>query len=325
MSSRIRNGAQLDAMVFPPLRYAVPGIIPEGMGLFVGPPKVGKSWAVLGVSLALATGGVAFGGIEIGHPRRVLHLALEDGERRFQDRSRQLLGPVPIPSELDYITASLDQAGLYEEVGSWLADYPQGTVVLDTLGKVLRPANLGETQYERDCRAGGVLKALSDAHPGSTVVVVHHARKARADDFVDAVSGTNGLAGAADFVIVVTRPRMANTAVMRVTGRDVIEQEYALDVAGGRWQLVNGSVADAMAAAASLRVTDGLGGRSRDICEYVRHAPEPVTAGAVAQALGLDANATGTYLRRLVDAGRLERYGRGLFGLHEVHGIGGVS
>ena len=40
----VRDGAWLDVQDFPPLRWAVPGLIPEGLTLLVGPPKAGKSW-----------------------------------------------------------------------------------------------------------------------------------------------------------------------------------------------------------------------------------------------------------------------------------------
>jgi AAA domain len=53
----LRDGAWLDAQVFPPLSYAVPGLIPEGSVLLVGAPKIGKSWLVLAVGLAASDGG----------------------------------------------------------------------------------------------------------------------------------------------------------------------------------------------------------------------------------------------------------------------------
>ena len=54
-----RDGAWLDNQQFAPLEYAVPGIIPEGMGLLVAPPKKGKSWLVANIGLAVAAGGLA--------------------------------------------------------------------------------------------------------------------------------------------------------------------------------------------------------------------------------------------------------------------------
>src|SRR5690606_26311894 len=57
----IRTGGWLDAQTFPPLRYAVPGVIPEGFTLLVGAPKAGKSYLALALLLACSSGGVALG------------------------------------------------------------------------------------------------------------------------------------------------------------------------------------------------------------------------------------------------------------------------
>ena len=74
------SAAELDRMTFPPLDWHVPGLVPEGFGLLVAPPKAGKSWLVAGVGLACALGGMAFGRIDVP-ARPVLYLALEDGRR----------------------------------------------------------------------------------------------------------------------------------------------------------------------------------------------------------------------------------------------------
>lgn len=97
------NGAWLDTQEFPPLEYAVPGIIPEGFGLLVSPPKAGKSWLVCGIGLACATGGLALGRIHVDK-RPVLYLALEDGKRRLQSRSRRIMCGQPIPAGIHFIT-----------------------------------------------------------------------------------------------------------------------------------------------------------------------------------------------------------------------------
>jgi RecA-family ATPase len=86
----------------------VPGVIPEGFTLFVGPPKIGKSWFHLSAALGVAAGGAVLGAIRVD-PRPVLYLALEDGDRRLQDRCRQLLEGDPIPEAFEYI-AQLERA-----------------------------------------------------------------------------------------------------------------------------------------------------------------------------------------------------------------------
>lgn len=51
------DSAWLTEQDFPPVEYVVPGVIPEGLTILVAPPKVGKSWMVLGIAEAAASGG----------------------------------------------------------------------------------------------------------------------------------------------------------------------------------------------------------------------------------------------------------------------------
>src|SRR5699024_1804119 len=59
------TATSLLAQEFPPLEYVVPGVITEGLGLLVAPPKIGKSWMVLDVGIACSTGGKAFNAITV--------------------------------------------------------------------------------------------------------------------------------------------------------------------------------------------------------------------------------------------------------------------
>lgn len=308
----LRNGAWLDQQRFPPLRYHLPGVIPEGSTLLVGPPKIGKSWFVLALALAASTGGRALG-LEVD-ARPTLYLALEDGHRRMQDRCRVLLGEAPIPPGFEYLTV-IEPMTVLATIEAWLDRYPGADplVVLDTLGKVMPPAVMGESTYSRDYRVGGALKRLADDRPGSALVVNHHDRKAGSDDFVERVSGTNGLAGAADTIVVLTRPRHDPSGTISVTGRDVAEGEYAVQFTGALWQLDGGDLASAARQAATRRTTDGLDDRSRAIVAFVGEHPQGVRAGDVATAIGVDAAQARQYLSRLADTDRIARAARGLY------------
>jgi hypothetical protein len=308
--STLRDGAWLDAQHFPPLAYAVPGLIPEGSVLLVGPPKAGKSWLVLTVALAAAAGGRA---LSIAVPKRpVFYLALEDGDRRLQDRCRKLLGGDPIPREFEYLLR-LEQGRVVDTITTWLDrqhDVPP-LVILDTLGKVMPPAAQGETNYQRDYRIGTTLKRIADDHPGMTLLTNHHDRKAAADDFVDSVSGTHGLAGAADTVIVLTRARQATSGLLKVTGRDVPEGEYAVTVADGfAWDLDGDDLQEAAARAREAQLTGAVSDRSAEIIAYVAANPPHVRAGEVEDKFGPDAR---RYLKRLADSGRLRKLSRGIY------------
>jgi hypothetical protein len=319
----LRTGAWLDAQHFPPLAYTVPGVIPEGLVLLVGPPKIGKSWLVLAVALAAATGGRVLG-LEI--PKRpVLYLALEDGDRRIQDRCRTLLRGAPIPPDFEYLT-TVEPSRILDAITAWLArhDGRSPLVVLDTLGKVMPPALLGESSYLRDYRIGTALKRIADQHPGMTLLVNHHDRKAGAEDFIDSVSGTHGLAGAADTVVVLTRPRQEEAGRLKVTGRDVAEREYAVRfVDGSAWTLDGLDLAAAARRAQEARVTAGLGDRSIEVVEVVGKHPEGITPTQVAAKLGMDPKAAQVYLSRALTADRVSRPHRGLYA--PVGSVGSVG
>lgn len=309
--SRIRTGPWLDAQQFPPLAWAVPGLIPEGFGLLTGPPKLGKSWFVLGVGLAVACGGRALGRIDV-EQRPVLYLALEDGDRRMQSRVQTLQLGEPTPAGWGYLTTATT-AEVRPIIRAWLDRYQTGVVMLDTLGRVMPPAGAGESAYQRDYAMGAALKELTDAHPGSTLIVVHHTRKQAGADWMDSTSGTQGLNGSADWTLSLERGRGEGEAVIRVSGRDVPEGEYAATMTDGCWTLDGASLVEAAAAARERVATTGVGDVMAQVIDYVSRHPEGSRPAEVAIALGLDATHVRVYLRRALDAGRVDSPSRGLY------------
>lgn len=309
----LRSGDWLDAQDFPSLRWVLPGLLPEGLALLVGGPKIGKSHLSLDVSLAVAEGGCALGSVEVGDPRPVLLLALEDGDRRLQERARRLLDGRPIPRRLAYMTR-VEPGLVVETIAAWLGRVDgEPLVVLDTLGKVMHPGKAGESAYVRDYKMTGALKRITDDRPGMCLLALHHDRKAESADFVDGVSGTNGIAGAADSVLMLTRSRVDTSGLLSVTGRDVPEAEYAVSMTGGRWSLTGDGLAAAAAAAETARATAALGDRSAVVVRFVSDHPEGVRAAEVAEVIGTDADTAGRYLRRLAGGGRVVKVDRGLY------------
>jgi hypothetical protein len=313
----MRDGTWLDRQDFPPLRYHIPGIIAEGLTVLAGAPKVGKSWLVLALLLARASGGVALGAVDVPHADNVLYLALEDGHRRMQSRCRTLLRNEwrpddPIPERFEYMTA-ITAGQLVATIAEWLELCPRGFVVVDTLGRVLPPAFAGETPYMRDYRVMSSLKAVADAFPGAALLLNHHDRKAVSADFVDSVSGTNGIAGGADSVIVLTRPRDEPDGLLQITGRDVTEAAYALTFERGIWELDGGGLDDAADRARQRHAAMGLSDRSADVVAFVAGQPKGVRPADVAGQLGIEENAARTYLSRLAGAGRITRATRGVY------------
>ncbi|SBS73707.1 conserved hypothetical protein [uncultured Mycobacterium sp.] len=307
------TAAWLDTQVFPPLEWTVEGILPEGMGLLVAPPKAGKSWMVANIGLACAAGGTAFGKILVKQ-RPVLYLALEDGHRRLQSRFRTLMEGQALPGQLEVVTRASSNEALVI-VDEFLRRHRDHAplVIVDTYGKVKPPKAPHEDSYAADYRIGGALKQRIDDVPGGCLLLVHHTRKAESADFIDAVSGTQGIAGSADFVLVLSRKRHAQNAVLAVTGRDVHENEYALTTEGGRWSLDGMDLMDAAATVAKRKDSDSLGDRSLDALTFVNGRPLGTRQADLAGHLGIDNDTAGRYLRRLHDAGRIDKRTRGIY------------
>ncbi|MBB6343782.1 hypothetical protein FHU36_000291 [Nonomuraea muscovyensis] len=313
----VRNGTWLSAQYFPPLRYSVPGLIPEGLTIAIGPPKVGKSWFFGNVLLGIANGTCVLGKLPIPKPRHVLNLALEDGDRRMQSRCRLILGSedAVIPDPYHYVTQVPPNA-VIEVIEAFLFMNPETSlVVLDTLGKVMPDARPGESAYARDYRIGGRLKRIADDHPGLSLVVIHHDRKATTEDFVEAVSGTNGLAGSADTIMVLGRKRGSEEGLLKVTGRDVPEAEYALKFDGRLWTLDGANLAQAEANAQKREESSNLSETSAGILDFIRRKPEGATAKEVREEFGANAD---KYLERHYKAGKLTRPKRGLYLVSEA-------
>ncbi|CAA0120979.1 Uncharacterised protein [Mycolicibacterium vanbaalenii] len=307
------TAAWLDSQVFPPLEWIVEGVLPEGMGLLVAPPKAGKSWMVAGVALGCAAGGCALAKIPV-KKRPVLYLALEDGHRRLQHRFRTLMEDQPLPDGLEVVTRASSNEALVI-IDEFLRRHRDHAplVIVDTLGKVKPPKASHEDSYAADYRIGGALKQRIDDVPGGCLLLVHHTRKAESADFIDAVSGTQGIAGSADFVLVLSRKRHAQNAVLAVTGRDVHENEYAFTTEGGRWSIDGMDLMDAAATVGKRKDTDSLGDRSLDALTFVSGRPLGTRQADLAGHLGIDNDTAGRYLRRLHDAGRIDKRTRGIY------------
>jgi len=307
----LRDGIWLDGQHFPPLKYTIPGLMPAGFGIIAAPPKAGKSLLILDWLLAVATGGQALGALRVGPARDVLYLALEDGDRRLQARCRHLLADEePIPERFRYILA-IPPGHVLTVIADALARYPDtGLIVLDTLGRIMPLPLQGETTYQRDYRVAVALKRFADEHPGLSVIVIHHTRKAFSDDFIDSISGTHGLAGAADTIITLQRGRGKGDGVLRVTGRDVVEAAYAVTFRDGVWALDGDTLKEARANVARRAEAGQLSERSAEILEFVRQHPAGAKAKQVSDKFGPD---SAQYLKRLADSGRLSKPKRGLY------------
>jgi hypothetical protein len=236
--SDVITAGELSRKTFAPLRYIVPGYITEGVTIFAGKPKIGKSWLLYDICVGCSSDRFVLGTIK---PTQgdVLYLALEDSQRRLQSRLAKLC---PHSSISDRLTLTTNWRRAHEggvrDIAEWCDSVQNPTlVVIDTLENFRPPARHGVGAYTTDYEAIGELHKLAHQR-GLAVVVIHHVRKMDAEDPFDMVSGTNGLTGAADTILVLKR--QAGSVTLHARGRDIDEQETACEFnkSSCRWTLL---------------------------------------------------------------------------------------
>jgi hypothetical protein len=284
----------------PPTRWAIPELLPEGLTLLAGKPKLGKSWLALSAALSIAPGGVALGTQPVIRGD-VLYLALEDNASRLQARTRRLLASMKsLPNGIDF---ALDWPRLGEGGLASLEDYLKAhpgvrLVVIDTWARVAPPS--GErrrSQYEGDYEALSPLKHLADTYHVS-ILAVHHLRKTGSSDILDEITGSIGMTGAVDGTLILKRERGQAEASLFVTGRDIErEQQLALsfNATTALWTVIGN--------------TEEVGrNRARqEIIDLLRDQPEGMSPREIAEELEKNYHTTRSILRKMEESGEVTR------------------
>ena len=317
------SARELCTMHFAPLKFAVPKIIPEGLTILAGRPKIGKSWLVLLLGVVLANG-VAALGLDYGNAKplkgSVLYLGLEDGRRRLQRRMTKLIGALSEnwPEQLYLKTdwRRFDQGGL-EDIRAWhdsaraKGETPV-LVIVDTLAKVRAVGNSKTSPYQNDHDALAGLQKLAE-ELGLSIVVNHHDRKMDADDVFDTVSGTLGLTGAVDTILVLARKAQGTT--LHIRGRD-IEDETALAMQFNketcRWSVLGTVAAQDEVHRSEERVR---------ILTVLKSAPDGLSVPEIIMAAQLrNRNAADILLFKMKGGGEIANPRRGIYCLPEHAG-----
>ena len=229
---------QLMGMDLPEPRYAVQGLLPEGLGVLVGNPKIGKSWLVVQLCLGIARGSQVFGRYEVDQGR-VLYLALEDNARRLQSRLL-MMGETDAPEDLEIHTQWAPFPEGLSHLQGWMQKNPNARlIIIDTWTKVKPPAVGNNNAYHQDSQQLTKVHQFAQ-HYGITVLLVHHLKKGAAldeGDWIEQISGSMGISGTADTLWHISRPRGDSKGTWRLVGRDIDEQELAatFDSDCGKW------------------------------------------------------------------------------------------
>lgn len=205
----------------------IEGLLYPGTYLFAGAPKLGKSFLMMEFAYHVANGKNLWGcSVKQG---TVLYLALEDDERRLQDRLYRMFG-MECTENLHLATRSFAlYEGLIGQLHQFYLGHPDTSLmIIDTLQKIKNSAE-DKYSYANDYELIAHLKEFTDL-TGICLLLVHHTRKQQADDRFEMISGTNGLLGAADGAFILHKDsRVSAEAILDISGRDQPDETIYLN------------------------------------------------------------------------------------------------
>ena len=226
--------------------YAVQNMIPEGETVIAAPPKTGKSWLMLDMCLKVAEG-KPFLGFDTKQSD-TLYLALEDGDSFEQERLNIVTGGAQAPKNFHFVFSNVMpmNEGFLLQLEELLKVFPNiKVVVIDTLQFVKYRQGKSESAYECDYRTGRDLKEFAEKNHLAIVVVTHTTKMIHIEDEMSNVSGTNGVTGAADAVIVLSKEKRTDKeAKMFITGRKVRQSMHSVKFDDSKCCWVYGGIAE---------------------------------------------------------------------------------
>ena len=310
-----RSTADLMISTFLSHKWAVSSILPEGLAVFAGKQKSGKTWLALSLGHAVGTGAEFLGHKCTGGD--VLLLLLEDNPRRVQDRMRRMGLPGSERVQIFNTWPGPGKTALAALV-DWLEQAIKDgkaprLIIIDTLKRFLGISSAKGDAYEKSVVQLMPLQQIALA-AGTTVLGITHERKdSRSDDWQDRITGSAGILSVADTIISLSRERDKPNALLRVTGRDVQDTEIVLTFQSDTctWTTLDRhpAVQDAL-----LRARQG----AREFLEGMIEGGTTCTADEWAKRRGITRQAADKALRRLELDGAVAKTWRGNVLLWEV-------
>ena len=204
----------------------IEGLLYQGTYLFVGSPKIGKSFFMAQLAYHVSTGTPLW-----DYPVKkgtVLYLALEDDYRRLQERMYRMFGTDSTENLYFSVSSKPLGNGLTDQLSGFIREHPDTMlVIIDTLQKI-REVDSDSYSYAKDYEIINQLKQFSDSW-GICLLLVYHTRKQKSSDNFDMISGTNGLLGCADGAFMLYKEtRTSNKATLEISGRDQQDQKIHL-------------------------------------------------------------------------------------------------
>ena len=302
-------------MDIPPTEWMVEGLIAPGLTLLAAPPKQGKSYLALQVCLAVAAG-VPVLGRKTG-ACKVVYFDLEEWHGLLRERVKPIMaghgiaGMVPLKIKLETGVDDGALADMQKEI-----DAGAKLLVVDLLARIRdeMSENARQNAYARDYRAIARLADFALKQTNVAIIVVHHANKSAHDNWIDKISGSAGIAGAAHTALYMARPDLRGMSdedkeeamryrVLHAVGKLVKQQDITIEMMAhdAGWQL------------SALRPWEvSTTRKQKDILLALAELPlRAWTARQVATRLGLQVKACASLMNRMAKNGTIYSDGQG--------------
>lgn len=224
--------------ILPP-RPIIEDLLYEGMLLFGGKSKRGKSWLMLDLAISVATGTPVWGYFVVPEPQPVLYISLEDGRGRIKQRVDEIRPGVKAQGYLQFLYSFpvLDQGGL-EKLRGYMENGRYRLIIIDVLAKIEPAAKGGsEKTYLEIYDMFAPLQDLRRDNP-LCVAMITHLRKAEAEDIFDTLHGSVGYQGVQDALWAMERPPRNDVAVLHTRPNDGKEQVLHVAFRNGRCEFL---------------------------------------------------------------------------------------
>ena len=291
-------------------KWLVNDLIPTGLTIFGGKSKVGKSYFMMNLVMALAQKKKMFGEDENsgfrGRSGEILFLSLEDRKKRFQNRMREI-DPEP---NLELLGKNLKprfqwdkmKLGGLQKIEEWIErmEHPR-LVIIDTFAKVWdkKTTTSGGNLYSEEYKLYGELSNLANRHLIS-VILITHTIKAKAKDVFDEILGGSGMAAPADNLIVLSND-LRGQKRLSIRGKDVEENHYAFTTLEGNGKFVyQGEAVEVQKTIQQQEIIDLF--QEDQIMKY-----QEIKQALKEQESSISQNSINTLLGRMVKKGKLER------------------
>ena len=214
-------------------------MVPVGLTLIAGLPKIGKSWMILQLGMAIAKGEPFLG--KQTEKCEVLYYCLDDAERRLQIRVAGK-GVEPNDNFMYCTDAKTLGTGFLGDLKTELEAHPNiRVVIIDTLQKIrdFEGGTSNGNMYSKDDKELTALKKLA-YKKDIAVVAVHHTTKNEDDEHpLRNIQGSSGVTGAADSILKLQRNIEQTDGTLLVVSRDAPEYKMNLRFKDTEWSLLS--------------------------------------------------------------------------------------